>query len=152
MDKRIIGYIENGIVIDHLPPNVVWRVARILSADSQKLGRISLGDHYKSNRKGEKGFIKIEARELSSEELNLVALIAPEATISIIRSGQVVEKKQAVIPLVLRNIVYCANSNCITNDTSQKVNSLIRYKGGMFNCHYCSACFSGEELKLNLHN
>ena len=150
-DKKVIGYIENGVVVDHLPPNLVWRVARILKADGQKLGRISLGDHYVSQRRGEKSFIKIEARELSSEELNLVALIAPEATISVIRNGVVVDKKQAMTPKVLQNIVFCANLNCISNDPSQKVTSKINYSDEKFSCHYCEASFGREGLKLNLH-
>ncbi|MEM3405563.1 MAG: aspartate carbamoyltransferase regulatory subunit [Candidatus Pacearchaeota archaeon] len=148
MAKELIGYIENGIVIDHLPPSIVWKVARILKIENQKEGRISLGDHYFSTRMGKKSFIKIEGRSLTPYEINLVALIAPDATINKIINGKVKEKTKAVIPERLENIVLCNNPNCITNDPTEQVEPIIYYKKGIFSCHYCDSKFLKSELKI----
>lgn len=147
-EERIIKYIENGIVIDHLPPRIVWLVARILKVDQEQTGKTSLGDNYESKKLGRKGILKIEGRQLSEYEMNLVALIAPDATISIIKAGGVESKKKATVPDILKDIVICVNPNCITNDSSEKVAPLIYHKEGEFKCHYCENSFLRGELKI----
>lgn len=148
MEERRIGYIKNGIVIDHLKPSIVWNVARILGVDKQKTGRISLGDNYESKKLGKKSFIKIEERELTDYEINLIALVAPDAIISIIKDGKVESKRKSIIPDVLKNIALCPNTSCITNDEHEQVNPLVYYKEGKFMCHYCEHAFSSQDLKI----
>ena len=145
-----IGRIENGIAIDHLPPGIVWEVAKMLRVDENHIGRISLGDNYESQKLGKKSFIKIEGKSLSEDELNLVALFAPEATINFIENGAVARKQIARIPEKLEGIVYCANANCISNSPAEKVVPVVYYsrEKGIFTCHYCLSPFSREEMRL----
>ncbi len=148
-NNQIIGYIENGIVIDHIPYGNVWKIVNILNIDQEQNGRVSIGEGYetkKTNRK--KGILKIEHGKLNNHQLNLVALVAPDVTISIIENGKVKEKRKAEIPEKLEGLVYCANPNCVTNDSSEKEIPVIYYKDKKFTCHYCNHDFSRDEAKL----
>lgn len=145
-----IGRIENGIVIDHLPPKVVWEVARMLRVYESSNGRVSLGDNYGSQKLGRKSFIKIEGKSLSAYELNLVALFAPEATISFIENGAVARKQVAAIPPQLEGIIKCANLGCVSNSPVEKVVPRIYYsrEKNLFTCHYCCYPFKRDEMRI----
>lgn len=148
MSEKAVGFIENGVVVDHLPLGSVWKIAKILNAEEKNLGRVSLGDNYSSNKVGKKGFIKIEGKNLKEQEINLVALVAPEATLSFIENGQVKLKKKATIPSTISEILYCSNLNCITNDPKEKIKSKIYYSNEEFKCHYCGTVFGKNEIKI----
>ena len=45
----------------------------------------------------------------------ILALIAPNATLIIIKDYEVVEKRHLSIPDTIKQIVKCINPNCITN-------------------------------------
>ncbi|MEM0465910.1 MAG: aspartate carbamoyltransferase regulatory subunit [Candidatus Pacearchaeota archaeon] len=148
-EDRIIGYIENGIVIDHIPIGKVWKIAEILGVTRERKGRVSLGDGYESKKIGKKGVIKIEDVNLDDYQLNLIALIAKDASVSIIKNGSVVEKIKAVIPDILKGIILCPNLNCITNDSHEKIVPVIYYntqKG--FKCYFCSREFKDNEINF----
>ena len=59
--------------------------------------------------------IKIAGRELSQAFLSRLAMIAPQATINIIRNYVVAEKHPVAIPESFSNIAKCPNKNCVTN-------------------------------------
>lgn len=149
-DNRIIGYIENGIVIDHIPLGKVWKIAEILGINRERNGQVSLGDGYESKKIGKKGIIKVDGVNLLDYQLDLIALIAKDATVSVIVNGEVKEKIKAEIPSVLRGIVLCPNLGCITNDSSEKVESLINYDSlKCFRCHYCEREFDFGEINFS---
>jgi len=52
---------------------------------------------------------------LKASEVDKIALIAPNATINIIRDYEVAEKHHVVVPDEIVGIVKCANPNCISN-------------------------------------
>jgi len=146
---QIIKYIENGIVIDHLPPGIAWKVAEILKLNDNREGRVSLGDNHTSKRdRGKKSFLKIEGGSLSSYEINLIALVAPSATLNIIRGGVVQEKKSLLLPDVLRGIIRCPNYNCVSNQEREKLLPVIYCKENKFLCHYCRQGFFRNEVSI----
>lgn len=147
--RQSVRKIENGLVVDHLDPKITWKLAELL--DLRKYGdRVTLGNHYRSGKVvgGEKGFLKIEGRGLSDYEMNLISLIAPNATVNIIQNGEVVDKRQVEIPGVLEGIVDCPNLGCVSHREGEKFPSVIRYHGGIFTCHYCRADFLREDISL----
>jgi len=150
MDKkdRIIGYIENGIAIDHIPLGKVWKIAELLGIGEEREGRVSLGDGYESSKIGKKGILKIERASISEYQLNLIALVAKDVVVSIIVDGKVQKKIKAEIPQILRGIVLCPNANCVSNDGHEKIDSFIHFDSNKgFRCHYCSREFQKDELK-----
>jgi len=150
VDNKRIGYIKEGIVIDHIPHGQVYKIANLLSVDTEREGRVSLGDGYGSKKIGKKGILKIEGASISKDQLNLIALVANNANISFIKNGRVSDKKKVRIPLILENVILCNNPNCITNDSQEKVLSIIYYNENkeLFSCHYCTKEFLKKDFKF----
>jgi len=109
-----VSAIENGTVIDHIPTRNVFQVVRILGLENCK-EQILFGTNLESKKFGRKGIIKVANLFFKSEEINKIALVAPSATLIVIRNYQVVEKRQVEIPDEVNRIVRCFNPNCITN-------------------------------------
>lgn len=68
----------------------------------------------------------IALKWLDPEELNKIALIAPNATINIVKNAEVVEKQKVTLPEIIEGIVYCTNPNCISNDSREPITSKIK--------------------------
>ncbi|MBU0959360.1 MAG: aspartate carbamoyltransferase regulatory subunit, partial [Nanoarchaeota archaeon] len=142
MNAKQIGSINAGIVIDHLPPGVVWKVVEILGLNKKPKVKVSLGDYYRSEKLfGAKSFIKIEGRGVTPYEANLIALVAPKATFNIIKEGMVHEKRDVRLPEVLKGVMACPNLNCISNSEKEKLIPKIYHREGVFSCHYCRQNF-----------
>jgi len=108
--------IRNGTVIDHIEPGQALKVLRILGVDSDVRATVSVLMHVPSTKEGlMKDVVKVEDRELDPREVDKISLIAPKATISIIRDFNVAEKYIVKMPDIVKGIVKCSNPNCITN-------------------------------------
>ena len=141
MDKTYKVYkIENGTVIDHIPHSKALKVIDILGYKDE--GLIAIGINLSSEKMGKKDLIKYENKVLKKEETDKLALIAPEATINIIKDSKVIEKRKITIPEELIDIVKCQNPNCITNieNLSSKL-ILIDEKNRIYRCYYCEREF-----------
>ena len=80
-----IKAIENGTVIDHITVNKSLHILKILGLPDSETRNVTIAMNVSSAEIGRKDILKIENRELDAKELNQVALIAPQATINIIR-------------------------------------------------------------------
>ncbi len=129
--------IENGTVIDHIPANSVFKVLRILNLQENK-NQVLFGDNLDSKKYGKKGIIKVSNTTFASDEINKIALVAPIATLIVIKHFEVVEKKQVEVPDTVYNIVKCINPNCVTNHESISTKFTIVDKNDLrLQCHYC---------------
>lgn len=107
--------IRNGTVIDHINCGRALKVLRIIGITESVRSTVSILLHVPSKKDGWKDVIKIEDRELDSREVDKISLIAPRATINIIRDFNVAQKTQVKMPEIVKGIVRCGNPNCITN-------------------------------------
>ena len=114
-EKLLVRKIRNGTVIDHIPAGNALNVLKVLGISGKEGYRVSIVMNTDSGKLGKKDIIKIEDRELSMDEVNIIALIAPTATINIVRNYRVVSKKKVEVPELIEDIVKCANPNCVTN-------------------------------------
>lgn len=94
MKEVTVTPICNGTVIDHIPPGQALKVLIVLGLPREGSSSIvSVAMHADTSRPpGRKDIVKVEDRELDTEELRVLAAIAPDATISIIRNYQVAKK------------------------------------------------------------
>ncbi|HMZ31834.1 MAG TPA: aspartate carbamoyltransferase regulatory subunit, partial [Methanoregulaceae archaeon] len=92
-DGLLISPIRDGTVIDHITGGEALNVLKIIGITGFTTESISVATNVKSSKMGRKDIVKIENRELRKEEVDRIALIAPHATISIIRNFEVYEKK-----------------------------------------------------------
>ena len=87
--ELVVSALENGTVLDHIPAENVYKALDILNLKGIE-NQITIGINLASKAQGKKGIIKIENKFFEDEELNKLALLAPEATINIIRDFKVV--------------------------------------------------------------
>ncbi len=92
-----VSAIENGTVIDHIPVQGVFQVIRILNLDEIK-EKVLFGNHLESRKYGKKGIIKVSNKFFKKEDINKIALVAPAASLIVIKDYQVVEKTIVGIP------------------------------------------------------
>ena len=116
MRELKITPIKNGTVIDHIGDGLALEVLRIMGAQTlDKDSTVSVALHVRSNKLGWKDIVKVENMELSPRKVNAIALIAPTATISIIREYKVREKRAVDLPERIVGVLRCPNLNCISN-------------------------------------
>jgi aspartate carbamoyltransferase regulatory subunit len=108
--------IRNGTVIDHIPSGLSLEVLSIIGvAEIDRDSTVSVALHVRSQKLGWKDIVKVENMELSSRKVNAIALIAPSATIAIIRDYKVREKRAVDLPDRVIGVLRCPNPNCISN-------------------------------------
>jgi len=107
--------IKDGSVIDHITPGFALDVLKILGIDGKDGEVVTAAINVESKRQHHKDIVKIQNRELKPGEVDKIALIAPNATINIIRSYDVTSKKVVELPAVIRGIIKCDNPSCISN-------------------------------------
>ena len=125
-----VAAIENGTVIDHIPSEKTYEVARLL--------HLTDIDVPTSKRLGKKGIIKITNKYFTDEEISRLSVIAPNVVLNIIKDYEVVEKKMVVTPNELHGIIKCNNPKCITNNEPMDTFfTVIDKEKGIVKCHYC---------------
>jgi len=147
-DGLKIFAIEKGVVIDHIPARQAIRVIDVLGVNRDG-SVLTVGINLESGKLGRKDVIKIENKDLSREELNKVALIAPEATVNIIRGGMVSEKVKIAIPAMLEDMVECPNQNCVTHFEPAKTRFItISANPLRIRCHFCERMVEQGDIRL----
>ena len=149
MDKTLkISKIKEGTVIDHIPSGKALQVVSILKIGEDLEGSISIGMHVPSGKLDFKDVIKIENRYLDRIELDMISLVAPDATISIVKNYEITEKFRVDLPSRITGIVTCSNQNCITN-RREPVSSefqVLSKKPLQIRCVYCERNMSDQEI------
>ncbi len=104
--------IEKGIVIDHITRGLGYKIFRELKLD-QVENKTALILNVDSRKLGRKDIIKID--NVVDLDLDVLGLIDPNLTISIIEQGRIIEKKQIELPKEVEGILTCKNPRCITS-------------------------------------
>jgi aspartate carbamoyltransferase regulatory subunit len=131
--------IKNGTVIDHIAAGQALNVLKILEITGTSDAAVSVVMNVGSGKLEKKDIVKVENRELREEEVNRIALIAPAATINIIRNYKVMEKRKVDLPNEIIGVVRCQNPSCISN-TSEPIKSrlVVTAKNPvLLRCIYC---------------
>jgi len=140
--------IKNGTVIDHITANKSLNVLNILGLPSEKI-KVTVAMNMQSSHMGSKDIVKIENRELESSEVDQIALIAPKATINIVRDYEIVGKGKVHLLNEVKGLLDCPNPNCITNALEPVVNRfyVIEKEPVILRCHYCERIMEEEEIE-----
>ena len=104
-----VSKIKDGTVIDHITAGHALDVVRILGITGEEKGPITVAINVPSKLLKTKDIVKIEGRELKPQEVAKIALLAPHASINIIRDYKVVKKQEVKMPKTIENIIKCAN-------------------------------------------
>ncbi|SRR5712692_3571594 len=147
-----IEKIRNGTVIDHIPGGMALDVLRILGITGREGIAVSVAMNVPSKTLGKKDIVKVEGRELHRGEVDKIALIAPQASINIIREYSVVKKQPVILPNAISDTISCPNPLCITN-SHEPVEPLFRVIGKnpvRLRCDYCETILNYEEIRKQL--
>ncbi|MEM3399455.1 MAG: aspartate carbamoyltransferase regulatory subunit [Candidatus Micrarchaeia archaeon] len=137
--------IANGTVIDHINAGMGLDVLKVLNIDRSYGARVALVMNVSSKKIGKKDIVKIEGKFIDEKTANRIALIAPNATLNIIRNSEVVEKKKVKVPDEIVGILKCPNPNCITN--FEKTDTRFRKRqDDILVCIFCEKTFSIREF------
>ena len=136
--QLVVSALENGTVLDHIPAENVYKALDLLGLKDIQ-NQITIGINLNSKAQGRKGIIKIENRFFKDDELGKLALIAPMATVNVIRDFKVVEKKKVVLPKEVIGIAKCRNPKCVTNHQPIKTKFKTIQKNDEISllCHFC---------------
>ena len=138
--QLLVRRIKGGTVIDHIKPGMAFIVLKALNITGKEGNVITAALNVPSSKLETKDIIKVENKLLEPGETNKLALLAPEATINIIRDYKVIEKRKVKLPAAFIDIFSCLNPRCITNskeeikpiiDVTDEVKPLLR-------CRYCT--------------
>lgn len=149
MKKELeVAALENGTVIDHIPSDCLFKVVSLLSLDKMN-SSITIGNNFISKKIGKKGIIKIADVYFREDEINKIALVAPNAKINVIRNYQVIEKRPVSLPDTIVGIVKCGNPKCITNNEPMKTVFQVMDKENLtIKCQYCERSFTKENIEI----
>ena len=143
-----VAALENGTVIDHIPSNQLFKVVSLLGLEHLNKS-ITIGNNLISKKIGPKAIIKTADTFFKEEEINKIALIAPNAKINIIRDYQVIEKRVVTLPDELTGIIRCNNPKCITNNEPMNtVFRVINKETVEVKCKYCERAISQKDIEI----
>ncbi len=153
--ELIVKRIRDGSVIDHIPAGRSLLVLKILGIKGDEGYRVALVMNVESRKIGRKDILKIEGRYISDSEASMITLIAPEATLNIVKNYRVVHKVRLKPPSMVRGIVKCPNSMCVSNNdpeaqpvfTLEKTDS----REPSFRCIYCETRLTGSDALTELY-
>ena len=136
--ELVVSALENGTVLDHIPAENVYKALSILNLKGVE-NQITLGINLASKIYGRKGIIKIADKFFEDEELDKLVLIAPQATVNVIRDFKVVEKKKLKMPKEIVGRAKCQNPKCVTNHQPIKTRFKTVRKDDKISllCQYC---------------
>ena len=140
--------LENVTFIDHIPTEKLFTVVSLLGL-KQMSNNITIGFNLQSKKLGKKGIIKIADKFFTDDEINRIAVVAPNVKLNIIRNYEVVEKRELSLPDELIGIVKCANPKCITNNEPMLTRfHVVDKEKCIIKCHYCEKEQERKDITL----
>ncbi|MDR4507952.1 MAG: aspartate carbamoyltransferase regulatory subunit [Candidatus Brocadiaceae bacterium] len=148
MKNMDVSAIKDGSVIDHIDSKSTLKVAEILNIQQEEQV-VLVGMNLISKCLGKKGIIKIGGKSIAQKEVNKIALIAPNASVNIIKDYEVVQKFKVKVPDVLEGIVKCFNPNCVSNHYAVHAKQHVINKNPIkLKCHYCERIMNAKDIIL----
>lgn len=131
-----IESIKNGIVIDHITAGNGMKLYELLGLGNLECA-VAIIKNAVSAKMGKKDIIKIGAD--ITPNLDVIGYLDPEATVNVIRDGELVEKKSIPAPKRLVNVIRCKNPRCISSVEQEldQVFVLTDAEKNTYRCLYC---------------
>ncbi|MCC5998851.1 MAG: aspartate carbamoyltransferase regulatory subunit, partial [Thermofilum sp.] len=121
----------------------------ILGLSGKEGSTIAIVINVPSKKLGRKDIVKVEGKFLEPKEVDKIALIAPTATINIVKDFRVLEKRRVQIPREVKGLLRCSNPNCITNTKREPIETrfkLVSITPLKLKCCYCEDIVTEEQV------
>ena len=149
--ELMVRRIKEGTVIDHIDEGKGIQVLNALRIDGSDGSLITIALNVPSGKFKKKDIIKVENKFLKDDDTNKLAVIAPKATINMIKDYKLVEKRRVSLPNEIDRIFRCSNPDCVTNSTEhiESIMDVIDKEGRVLKCRYCGRVLDVNQLKYN---
>lgn len=146
--QLLVRRIKDGTVIDHIESGKALLVLRTLDITGKEGNVITAALNVPSSKHNKKDIIKVENKFLEKNETNKLALIAPHATINIIKEYRLVEKRKIQLPDSIIGVFKCPNLKCVTNSDEyiKPIINIIDKEKIVLRCRYCFRTLTINEL------
>ncbi len=133
-----IDSIKNGIVIDHIEAGKGMEIYSLLHLDLLDCP-VAIIKNVTSRKMGKKDIIKVDAE--INLDMDILGYVAPEATVDIIKDGELCEKKKMTLPEKLTDVIFCKNPRCITTTEQElpHIFNLTDKDEKVYRCAYCES-------------
>ncbi len=138
-----VGKIEEGFVLDHIPAGKSMSIYYHLGLDKLDC-TVAIIKNAKSDKLGKKDIVKVEC-DINTLDLDVLAVICHTITVNVIKDGEIIEKKELVLPETLTNVMKCKNPRCITSIEQElpHIFYLADPVKEVYRCKYCDEKNSG---------
>ena len=132
-----VGKIEEGFVLDHIKAGKSLSLYEHLQLDKLDC-TVAIIKNAKSNKLGKKDILKVEC-DIDMLDLDVLAFIDHNITVNVIKNGEIVAKKELVLPKQIRNVIKCRNPRCITSIEQELPHIFVLADEAkeVYRCEYC---------------
>lgn len=132
-----VGKIEEGFVLDHIEAGKSLSIYHHLQLDKLDC-TVAIIKNARSQIMGKKDILKVEC-DIDTLDLDVLAFIDHNITVNVIKDGEIVDKKELVLPNEIRNIIRCKNPRCITSIEQglPHIFVLADEEKEIYRCKYC---------------
>ena len=139
-----VGQLNEGFVLDHIEAGKAMDIYNNLGLGKLDC-QVAIIKNARSSKMGRKDIIKIEGG-LDLVDLDAIGFIDHNITVSIIKNGEIVEKKTLSLPKQITNVIKCKNPRCITSIEQEldQVFIIKKKKKQVYRCKYCEEKYTGK--------
>ena len=142
-----VGKIEEGFVLDHIEAGQSLSIYHHLQLDKLDC-TVAIIKNARSGKMGKKDILKVEC-DIDKLNLDILAFIDHNITVNVIKDGNIVAKKDLVLPHEIRGVIKCKNPRCITSIEQELPHrfKLTNREKGIYRCEYCEQSFKQSNKK-----
>ena len=132
-----VGAITEGFVLDHIQAGTSLSIYHYLKLDQLDCC-VAIIKNARSNKMGKKDILKVEC-DINQLDLDVLAFIDHNITVNVIKDGEIVDKKDLVLPKMIKNVIRCKNPRCITSIEQElpHIFFLADEEKELYRCKYC---------------
>ncbi len=142
-----VGKIEEGFVLDHIKAGKSMSIYHDLKLDRLDC-TVAIIKNARSNKMGKKDILKVEC-DIDMLDLDILGFIDHNITVNVIKDGEIVEKKDLVLPKEIKNVIKCKNPRCITSIEQELTHIFVLTdpEKEIYRCKYCEEMYTGSMRK-----
>lgn len=137
-----ISGIHEGFVLDHIQPGMSLQIYHDLKLDKLDC-TVAIIKNAKSNKMGKKDIIKVEC-PIDDLDLDILGFIDHNITVNVIKGDTIVQKRDLLLPKMIKNVIRCNNPRCITSIEQEldQIFVLTDEQKEIYRCKYCEEKYS----------
>ena len=143
-----VGKIEEGFVLDHIKAGKSLSLYKQLQLDKLDC-TVAIIKNARSNKMGKKDILKVEC-DINMLDLDVLAFIDHNITVNVIKNGEIVAKKDLILPKQIKNVIHCHNPRCITSIEQELPHIFVLADPNkeVYRCKYCEEKYSENDKAL----